>query len=40
MPLNWEEHPDDLPRQFSDRSALECALQQLFPEASGSLSPI
>ena len=40
VPLNWEEHPGDLPRQFSDRSALECTLQQLFPEASGSLSPI
>ncbi len=40
VPLHWEEHPGDLPRQFSDRSALECTLQQLFPEASGSLSPI
>ena len=40
VPLNWDEHPGDLPRQFSDRSELERRLQQLFPEASGGLSPI
>jgi deoxyribodipyrimidine photo-lyase len=32
--------PADLPRQFASRAALQSALQQLFPQASGELSPI
>jgi deoxyribodipyrimidine photo-lyase len=31
--------PTDLPRRFGDRSELERCLQQLFPTASGGLSP-
>ena len=40
VPLNWDAHPGDLPRQFSDRNELERTLQELFPEASGGLSPV
>lgn len=32
--------PGDLPRQFASRAALQQHLQQLFPGASGALSPI
>ena len=39
-PLPWPDQPDDLPRQFSSRRALEAELQRLFPEAEGGLSPI
>ncbi len=39
-PLSWRDQPDDLPRQFANRSALEQQLRQLFPQAEGGLSPI
>ena len=40
VPLTWREHPDDLPRQFACREALQASLQALFPQAPGSLSPM
>ena len=40
VPLAWPEQPGELPRHFSSRQDLERQLQQLFPEATGSLSPI
>ena len=39
-PLSWPAEPDDLPRSFASRADLQMALQQLFPGASGELSPI
>ena len=35
-----EQAPGDLPRRFASRTALQQHLQQLFPQASGELSPI
>ena len=32
--------PDDLPRRFANRAELQSTLQQLFPTATGELSPI
>ena len=40
VPLAWPEQPGELPRHFSRRQDLERQLQQLFPEAAGSLSPV
>ena len=40
VPLAWPEQPDELPRRFDSRQALEAELQELFPEAPGALSPI
>ena len=39
-PLNWDAAPDDLPRTFASRQALDDTLSALFPEAKGALSPI
>ncbi|MEB3235170.1 MAG: FAD-binding domain-containing protein [Cyanobacteriota bacterium] len=39
-PLGWAEAPGDLPRTLASRKALQTQLQQLFPEATGELSPI
>ena len=40
MPLTWAADPEDLPRTFASRAELQARLQQLFPGASGELSPI
>ncbi|MFM8525215.1 MAG: FAD-binding domain-containing protein, partial [Cyanobacteriota bacterium] len=40
VPLAWPEQPGELPRRFNRRQDLENTLQQLFPQASGTLSPI
>ena len=40
IPLRWTEAPGDLPRTFANREGLQAQLQQLFPTASGELSPI
>ena len=39
-PLAWSSEPEDLPRDFVNREALDQRLRQLFPAATGSLSPI
>ncbi len=39
-PLAWSSEPEDLPRDFVNREALDQRLSQLFPAATGSLSPI
>ena len=39
-PLAWSSEPEDLPRDFANREALDQRLSQLFPAATGSLSPI
>jgi len=39
-PLRWPSESADLPRDLTDRSALNSFLAQQFPEASGGLSPI
>ena len=39
-PLNWPSEPKDLPRDLSERKALNSLLSQEFPYASGELSPI
>ena len=38
--LGWPEVPGDLPRSFGSRAELQVQLQQLFPKASGELSPL
>ena len=38
--LGWPEVPGDLPRSFGSRAELQVQLQQLFPKASGELSPV
>ena len=40
IPLSWPEAPDDLPRTFASREDLQAQLQQLFPTATGELSPM
>ena len=39
-PLTWSSEPEDLPRDFANREALDQRLSQLFPAATGGLSPI
>ena len=38
--LSWPDQPGDLPRDLSDRGALDHLLAEEFPEAGGTLSPL
>ena len=38
--LSWPDQPEDLPRDLSDRGALDHLLAKEFPEAGGRLSPL